>query len=126
MKKGKKTTARKIMYGAFDIIKEKTKKEPSEVFNMAIENAAPLLAVKSKRIGGATYQVPTEVKPDKKIALATKWILQAARTKKGKSMAEKLANELMEAANNTGTAVKKKLDTHRMAEANRAFAHFSW
>jgi len=125
MKGGKKTTAQKIVYDAFDIIKEKTKKEPLEVFLSAIENAAPLLEVKPKRIGGATYQVPMEVRGERKLALATKWILNAARGKKGKTMAERLSEELIAAANNEGNAMKKKADTHRMAEANKAFAHFA-
>jgi len=123
---GKKTTAKKIVYGAFDIVKEKTKKEPLEVFEQALKNASPLLEVKSKRVGGATYQVPVEVKGERKLTLALRWIIGAAKSKKGKPMAEKLAQELLEAANNTGSAVKKKIDTHRMAEANRAFAHFAW
>ena len=126
MRKGKKTIARKIVYQAFEIIKEKTKKEPLEVFNLALENASPLLEVKPKRVGGATYQVPTEVKGDRKIALAIRWIIKGAKSKKGKPMREKLAGEIIDAANNTGWAVKKKNDTHRMAEANRAFAHFAW
>ncbi len=126
MRRGKKTIARKIVYGAFDDIKKKTQKEPIEVFDLAIRNASPLLEVKPKRVGGATYQVPREVKGERKIALAIRWILQAARSRKGKPMREKLADELISAANNEGSAVKKKLDTHRMAEANRAFAHFSW
>ena len=126
MKRGKKTIAEKIVYGAFDIIKEKTKKEPLDVFNLALENAAPLVEVKPKRVGGATYQVPTEVKGDRRLTLAVRWIINGARSKKGKPMKEKLAQELIDAANNTGSAVKKKLDTHRMAEANRAFAHFAW
>jgi small subunit ribosomal protein S7 len=126
MKKGKKTIARKIVYGAFDIIKEKTKKEPLEVFETALENASPLLEVKSKRIGGATYQVPVEVRGDRKLALAMRWLIKGAKQKKGKPMKEKLADELMDAVNNTGWAIKKKRDTHRMAEANRAFAHFAW
>ena len=125
MKQGKKTIAQKIVYGAFDIIKEKTKKEPLEVFKLAIENASPLLEVKPKRIGGATYQVPMEVRGERKLALATKWILDAARSKKGKPMAEKLSQELIDAASNQGIAIKKKADTHRMAEANKAFAHFA-
>ncbi len=125
MKRGKKTIAQKIVYGAFDIIKEKTKKEPLEVFKLAIENASPLLEVKPKRIGGATYQVPMEVRGERKLALATKWILDAARAKKGKPMAEKLAQELIDCVNNQGSAIKKKADTHRMAEANKAFAHFA-
>jgi small subunit ribosomal protein S7 len=125
MKSGKKSTAQKIVYGAFDIIKEKTKKEAIEIFRQAIENASPLLEVKPKRIGGATYQVPMEVRGERRFALATKWILSAARSKKGKSMAEKLAQELMDCVNNQGNAIKKKQDTHRMAEANKAFAHFA-
>lgn len=126
MKDGKKTVARKIVYSTFDIIQEQTKKDPLEVFETAIKNASPLLEVKSKRVGGATYQVPVEVKGDRKITLAFRWILGAARSKKGKPMAEKLAQELIDAANNTGVAIKKRTDTHRMAEANRAFAHFAW
>jgi len=125
MKGGKKTIAQKIVYGAFDIIKEKTKKEPLEIFKLAIENASPLLEVKPKRIGGATYQVPMEVSGARRLALATKWILDASRSRKGKAMAEKLSQELIDAANNQGTAIKKKADTHRMAEANKAFAHFA-
>lgn len=126
MRKGKKTIARKIIYGAFDIIKEKTKKESLEVFDLALRNSSPLLETKSKRIGGATYQVPIEVKGDRKITLAMRWLILGAKSKKGKPMKEKLAQELIEASNNTGWAVKKKTDTHRMAEANRAFAHFAW
>ena len=125
MKKGKKTIAQKIVYSAFALIKDKTKKEPLEVFKLAIENASPLLEVKPKRIGGATYQVPMEVRGERKLALATKWILDGARSKKGKPMAEKLSQELIDAANNQGIAIKKKADTHRMAEANKAFAHFA-
>ena len=126
MKGGKKTIARKIVYRAFDIIKEKIKKDPLEVFNQAIENASPLLEVKPKRVGGATYQVPREVKGERKITLAMRWIIGASRSSKGKPMREKLAAELMLAANNEGAAVKKKETMHRMAEANRAFAHFAW
>ncbi len=125
MRRGKKTTARKIIYGTFDIIKEKTKKEPLDVFDLAIQNASPLLEVKSKRIGGAVYQVPREVKGERKISLAMRWIISAAKSKKGKSMKEKLAEELIAASKNEGTTIKKKNDTHRMAEANRAFAHFA-
>jgi len=125
MKSGKKTVAQKIVYGAFDIIKEKTKKEPLEVFKLAIENASPLLEVKPKRIGGATYQVPMEVRGERKLALAINWILEGARNKKGKPMAEKLSQELIDASTNQGNAIKKKADTHRMAEANKAFAHFA-
>jgi small subunit ribosomal protein S7 len=126
MRRGKKTTARKIVYQAFDIIKEKTKKEPLEIFDIALENASPLLEVKSKRVGGATYQVPIEVKGDRKLTLAMRWIIQGAKLKKGKPMREKLAQEIIDAASNAGWAIKKKTDTHRMAEANRAFAHFAW
>ncbi len=126
MRKGKKTIARKIVYGAFDIIKEKTKKDPLEIFELALKNTSPLLEVKSKRIGGATYQVPVEVRGDRKLTLSMRWIIKGAKQKKGKPMKERLAGELMDAANNTGWAIKKKTDTHRMAEANRAFAHFAW
>ena len=125
MQAGKKTTAQKIVYGAFDIIKEKTKKEPLEVFRTAVENASPLLEVKPKRIGGATYQVPMEVRQERKMFLALKWIIDGARSGKGKSMAEKLSQEIMSVANNEGAAMKKKMDMHRMAEANKAFAHFA-
>ena len=126
MKKGKKSTAKRIVYGALDIMKEKTGKDPLEVFTLALENARPLLEVKSQRIGGATYQVPKPVVKDRGMALAVRWLLESARKKKGQPMRVKLAEELMAAANNTGTAVKKKEDTHRMAEANRAFAHFKF
>jgi small subunit ribosomal protein S7 len=125
MKDGKKTTAQRIVYDAFAMIKEKTQKEPLEVFNKAIENVSPLLEVKPKRVGGATYQVPMEVRMERKLDLSIKWILDAARGKKGKAMAVKLSEELMAAANNEGAAMKKKADTHRMAEANKAFAHFA-
>ena len=126
MRKGKKSIARKIVYRAFDMIKEKTKKDPLEVFEQALQNASPLLEVKPKRVGGATYQVPREVRGERKITLAMRWIIVAAKSKKGRPMREKLAEELMSAAKNEGSAIKKKEDTHRMAEANRAFAHFSW
>ncbi|HUV81044.1 MAG TPA: 30S ribosomal protein S7 [Patescibacteria group bacterium] len=126
MRCGKKNAARKIVYGAFDIIKEKTKKDPLETFDKAIRNASPLLEIKAKRVGGATYQVPREVRGDRMLTLAMRWIIEGAKAKKGKPMREKLAEELILASNNEGTAVKKKENTHRMAEANRAFAHFSW
>ncbi len=126
MKQGKKNIAKKIVYGAFDVLKEKTKKEPIEVFERAIENASPILEVKPKRIGGATYQVPREVQGNRRMTLAFRWILGAARNRKGKPMVQKLADELIEASENRGPAIKKKEDTHRMAEANRAFAHFAW
>ena len=125
MKNGKKTTAQNIVYSAFEAIKNKTQKEPLEVFKKAIENASPLLEVKPKRIGGATYQVPTEVRAERKLHLATKWILDGARGKKGKSMEERLSDELIAASNNDGVAMKRKNDMHRMAEANKAFAHFA-
>ncbi len=125
MRQGKKSVARKIMYQALDIVKEKTKKDPLEVFELAVKNSSPLLEVKSKRIGGAVYQVPREVKGDRKISLAIRWLVSVAKSKKGKAMKEKLAEELIAAANNEGAAVKKKNDIHRMAEANRAFAHFA-
>jgi len=126
MRKGKKTIARKIVYGAFDIVKEKLKKEPLEIFEQAVKNATPLLEVKPKRIGGATYQVPRQVPAERALTLAIRWLIYVAKSKKGKPMEEKLAEELINAAHNTGAAVKKKEDMHRMAEANRAFAHFAW
>lgn len=126
MRQGKKQIAQKIVYRAFDIIKEKTKKEPLEVFEKALENVGPLLEVKPKRIGGATYQVPREVRGERRLTLAMRWIILVAKSKKGKPMREKLAEELIEASENRGAAIKKKEDTHRMAEANRAFAHFAW
>lgn len=126
MKRGKKEKARKIVYKTFETIKEKTKKDPLEVFDLALKNVRPLLEVKSKRIGGATYQVPRPVSAERGLTLSLRWILEAARSKKGKSMREKLAEELISAADNTGAAIKKKENTHRMAEANRAFAHFAW
>ena len=126
MERGKKSAARKIVYGAFDLVKTQSKQDPLEVFQKAIENSSPLLQVRSRRVGGATYQVPMEVKADKRMSLAMKWILQAAKSKKGKPMKEKLADELLAAYKNEGSAVKKKEDMHRMAEANKAFAHFAW
>ena len=126
MKGGKKTAAEKIVYGCFDFIKDKTKQDPRHVFNKALKRVSPIVEIRGKRVGGANYQVPQPVRPDRKIQLAFRWIINAAKAKKGKPMAEKLAEELMLAVNNEGAAIKKKLDTHRMAEANRAFAHFSW
>lgn len=126
MQEGKKTKARKIVYGAFEIIKEKLKTDPLVVLEKAIENAGPLLEVRARRIGGATYQVPFPVGPERKICLALKWMIEGARRKKGKEMKEKLAEEIMAAFHNQGFAVKKKEDTHKMAEANKAFAHFAW
>ncbi len=126
MKRGKKNVARKLVYGAFDIIKEKTNKNPLDVFLKAVNNVKPMIEVRSRRIGGATYQVPTEVRPERQIALALRWIINFARERKDKSFANKLAAELIAASNNEGAAIKKKDDTHRMAEANKAFAHFKW
>jgi small subunit ribosomal protein S7 len=124
---GKKETARKVMYAAFDTIKEKTgNPNPLEIFDTAMKNAGPLTEVRSKRIGGANYQVPREVKPDRRLALAMRWIRDAARSKKGQPMHLKLADELIAASKNEGSAIKKKEDTHRMADANKAFAHFAW
>ena len=125
MQDGKKSTAQRIVYDAFNIMREQTKKEPLEIFRTAIENASPALEVKPKRIGGATYQVPMEVRGERKLALAFRWLLEGARGKKGKPMAERLAGELIDCANNQGNAIKKKNDTLRMAEANKAFAHFA-
>lgn len=117
--------AEQIFYQALEAIKEKTKKDPIEVVDTALRNASPLLEVKSRRVGGANYQVPQEVRGERKFALVCRWIIGAARAKQGKQMYEKLAEEFIAAANNEGAAIKKKLDTHRIAEANRAFAHFS-
>ncbi len=122
---GKKSIANRIVYDAFDVVAEKTKKDPIEVFDLALNNAGPLMEVKSKRIGGATYQVPMEVRGDRKTYLSMRWILGAARARKGKPMKERLAAELIAASKNEGDAVKRKENTHRMAEANRAFAHFA-
>ena len=124
---GKKTVAQDIVYGAFDVIKEKLKTEdPLETFNMALANAGPVTEVRSRRIGGANYQVPREVREERRFMLAFRWIIEAANAKKGKAMKYKLADELIAAANNEGAAVGKKENTHKMAEANKAFAHFAW
>ena len=123
---GKKGTAQKILYEAFDIVKEKTGKDPMEVFEAAMENIKPALEVKSRRVGGANYQVPIEVRGDRSQALALRWLVQYARLRGGHSMAENLANEIIDASEGTGAAVKKREDTHRMAEANKAFAHYRW
>jgi len=125
MKDGKKSLAEKILYDAFDLIKEKTNQDPFEVFQKAIENASPLQELMSRRIGGANYQVPREVRPERKFFLACHWIIEAARSIKGKPMAEKLAEEIILASKNEGAAIKKKQTVHKMAEANRAFAHFA-
>ena len=126
MKDGKKGTAQNIIYDAFDIIKEKTGEDAMVVFNKAMDNIKPALEVKSRRVGGANYQVPVEVKPDRAQALAFRWLAQYARLRNGHSMAENLANEIIDASNGTGASVKKKHDTHKMADANKAFAHYRW
>jgi len=124
---GKKETARKVVYSAFELIKEKTANpNPLEVFDLAMKNASPLVEVRSRRIGGANYQVPREVRPERRLALAMRWILIAARSGKGRPMHIKLADELIAASKNEGAAIKKKEDTHKMAESNKAFAHFAW
>ena len=123
---GKKGVSQKIVYGAFDIISEKTGKEPLEVFEQAMENVMPSLEVKARRVGGATYQVPIEVSPERRQTLALRWLTAAVRARGERTMAERLEKELIDAANSTGASVKKKEDTHRMAEANKAFAHFRW
>jgi len=123
---GKKSIARQIVYKTFEEIKNKTKSDPVAVFQKAIDNVSPWIQVRSKRVGGATYQVPKEISTEKRISLAMRWIIVAARAKKGKNIASRLSEELILASKNEGTAVKKREDTHRMAEANRAFAHFAW
>ena len=123
---GKKGVAQKVVYGAFDIIKEKTGNEPLDVFTQAMENIMPTLEVKTRRVGGANYQVPMEVRPARRQTLGLRWLTAYSRARGERTMAERLAGELMDAANNTGAAVKKREDTHKMAEANKAFAHFRW
>ena len=123
---GKKGTAENIIYDAFDQIKEKTGKNPVEVFEAAMENIMPLLEVKSRRVGGSNYQVPIEVRPDRRQTLGLRWLVQYSKYRSGRGMANKLANEIMDAANGVGGAVKKREDTHKMAEANKAFAHYRW
>ncbi|KHO63435.1 MULTISPECIES: 30S ribosomal protein S7 [Thermoanaerobacter] len=123
---GKKSLAQKICYGAFDIIREKTGRDPLEVFEEALNNVMPVLEVRPRRVGGATYQVPMEVRPERRLSLGIRWLVEYARQRSGKSMMEKLAAEIIDAANNTGGSVKKREDTHKMAEANKAFAHYRW
>ena len=123
---GKKGVAQKVVYGAFDTIKEKTGNEPLDVFTQALENIMPSLEVKARRVGGATYQVPMEVRPARRQTLGLRWLTSYARARNERTMAERLAGEIMDAANNTGSAVKKREDTHKMAESNKAFAHFRW
>lgn len=126
MKDGKKSTAEGIVYGAFEVIEERTREDPVRVFMRALENVQPVVEVKSRRVGGSTYQVPLEVRPERRMGLAMRWIIQYARKRGGRTMRDKLANELIEASHNRGNAVKKKEDTHRMAEANKAYSHYRW
>jgi small subunit ribosomal protein S7 len=126
MKHGKKSAAERIVYGAFDQMEAKAKQNPVEMFHQALENVMPTLEVRSRRVGGATYQVPVEVRVERRQALAIRWIITAARGRGENTMIERLSGELMDAANNRGTAVKKREDTHRMADANRAFSHYRW
>lgn len=126
MKHGKKSAAERIVYGAFDQMEAKAKQNPVEMFHQALENVMPTLEVRSRRVGGATYQVPIEVRTERRQALAIRWIIAAARSRGENTMVERLSGELLDAANNRGTAVKKREDTHRMAEANRAFSHYRW
>ena len=123
---GKKGVAQKVVYGAFDIIKEKTGKEPMEVYTQALENIMPSLEVKARRVGGATYQVPIEVRPERRQTLGLRWLVGYSRKRSEKTMKERLANEIMDAVNNSGASVKKREDTHKMAESNKAFAHYRW
>ena len=123
---GKKGVAQKVVYGAFDIVKEKTEIDPLEVFTQAMENIMPSLEVKARRVGGATYQVPMEVRPERRQTLGLRWLTNYSRARSEKTMRERLAGEIMDAANNLGSAVKKREDTHKMAEANKAFAHYRW
>jgi small subunit ribosomal protein S7 len=123
---GKKSVAETIVYGALDQVQAKTRQEPVAVFHQALENVAPHLEVKSRRVGGATYQVPVDVRPERRQALAIRWLIAAARARNETTMVDRLSGELMDAANNRGSAVKKREDTHKMAEANRAFAHYRW
>ena len=123
---GKKPAAEKIVYGAFDKIEEKLRRPPVELFKEALDNVTPAIEVRSRRVGGATYQVPVEVRPDRKLALAMRWIIAAARSRNETTMVDRLSGELMDAANNRGNAVKKREDTHKMADANRAFSHYRW
>ena len=126
MRCGKRSVSQRVMYGALDRVAERSRRDPIEVMDQALKNVAPVIEVKPRRVGGATYQVPVEVLPDRRLTLAMRWLLAAARERSGKSMAEKLAAEMLDAANNTGAAIKKREETHKMAEANRAFAHYRW
>jgi len=126
LRKGKKSTAERIFYGAIDIIADKTKEDPLKIFEKALEQAKPLVEVKSRRVGGSTYQVPVEIRPDRRNALSIRWLINYSQGRSEKGMEAKLAGELMDAANGRGSSVKKREDTHRMAEANKAFAHYRW
>jgi small subunit ribosomal protein S7 len=126
MRDGKKSVAESLLYGAFDTISEKTKEEPLKVFEKALENVKPMIEVKSRRVGGSTYQVPTEIRPSRRTALGIRWVINYARARNEKGFGSKLAGELMDAANGRGASVKKREDTHKMAEANKAFAHYRW
>lgn len=126
MMRGKKSVAERIVYGAFGIIEAREKRNPLEVFEQAMRNATPMLEVKPRRVGGATYQVPVEIRGDRRTALAMRWLINASRARAGKSMAEKLAAEIIDAAHGQGTTIKRREDTHRMAEANKAFSHYRW
>lgn len=126
MQNGKKSTAEKILYGSFEILKNKTGNDPIKVFKTALENVKPILEVKPRRVGGATYQVPVEIRPHRRTALAFRWLLNYSRARAEKTMQEKLAGELLDAFNNSGASIKKREDTHKMAEANKAFAHYRW
>ena len=126
MTRGKKSTAERIVYRAFDIMEQQGQRSPVELFEEAVRNATPVVEVKPRRVGGATYQVPVDIRAERRLALALRWLLRASQARKGRTMADRLAAELLDAANNQGTAIKQKADTHRMAEANRAFAHYRW
>ena len=126
MERGKKTVAEDIFYGAMDIIREKSKDDPLKAFKKALDNVKPVLEVKARRVGGSTYQIPVEVNPNRRLSLGIRWLINYAMERPGRSMREKLANEMLDAANNTGGAIKKREDTHKMAEANKAFAHYRW
>ena len=126
MTRGKKSTAERVVYGAFDLIQESTGRDPVDTFRQAMRNVTPVLEVKPRRVGGTTYQVPVEIRPERRTALAMRWLLMGARSRGGLTMAERLAAELLDAANNAGSAIKRRDDTHRMAEANRAFVHYRW
>lgn len=126
MQRGKKSLAERIVYGAFDLIEKQTRRNPLEVFEQAIRNATPTIEVKPRRVGGATYQVPVDIRAERRLALAMRWLIRSARARSGRSMSERLAAELIDAANGQGATIKRKEDTHRMAEANRAFVHYRW